>query len=137
VANSAHSGNGARNAPAPALITYSDFMATHLPVFTEVGEPLKVDHWLRVIESKFGPLRCTEVQKTLFTMQQLCGDVSSCWANYTATRSVDYEVPWTKFCSAIRTHYISAGVMRNKRQEFMDLRQGERSMHDYPKLFNH
>jgi hypothetical protein len=65
VANSARGGDGARNAPAPALTTYSDFVATHPPLFTEAGEPLKADHWLRVMESKFGLLRCTEVQKTL------------------------------------------------------------------------
>jgi hypothetical protein len=28
-------------------------------------------------------------------------------------------------------------MMRRKRQEFIDLKQGERSMHDYSKLFNH
>jgi hypothetical protein len=28
-------------------------------------------------------------------------------------------------------------VMRKKRQEFMDLKQGGRSMYDYSKLFNH
>jgi hypothetical protein len=65
VANSARGGNGARNAPAPALTTYSDFVAIHPPLFTEAGEPLKADHWLRVMESKFWLLRCTEVQKTL------------------------------------------------------------------------
>jgi hypothetical protein len=67
VANSTHGGNGVRNAPAPAPTTYSDFTATHPPLFTKAGEPLEVDHWLRVMESKFGLLRCTEVQKTLFT----------------------------------------------------------------------
>jgi hypothetical protein len=44
VANSTRGGNGARNALAPALTTYSDFMATHPPLFTEAGEPLKADH---------------------------------------------------------------------------------------------
>jgi hypothetical protein len=67
VANSTHGGNGVRNAPAPAPTTYSDFTATHPPLFTKTGEPLEVDHWLQVMESKFGLLRCTEVQKTLFT----------------------------------------------------------------------
>jgi hypothetical protein len=66
MANSAHGGNGARNAPAPTPTTYSDFAATHPPLFIEAGEPLEADHWLRVMESKFGLLRCTEVQKTLF-----------------------------------------------------------------------
>jgi hypothetical protein len=44
IANSTRGGNGARNALAPAPTTYSDFMATHPPLFTEAGEPLKVDH---------------------------------------------------------------------------------------------
>jgi hypothetical protein len=71
VANSIHGGNGARSAPAPAqtLTTYSDFAATHLPLFTEAGEPLEADYWLRVMESKFGLLRYTVVQKTLFAAQ--------------------------------------------------------------------
>jgi hypothetical protein len=77
MANSTRGGNGARNAPAPAPTTYSDFVATHPPLFTEVGEPLEADHWLQVMESKFGLLRCTEVQKTLFTTQQLRGDASA------------------------------------------------------------
>jgi hypothetical protein len=83
--NSTRGGNGARNAPALAPTTYSDFTATHPPLFTEAGEPLEADHWLWVIESKFGLLRSTEVQKTLFTAQQLWGDASAWWANYTAT----------------------------------------------------
>jgi hypothetical protein len=67
VANSAHGGHGARNAPALALTTYGDFAATHPPLFIEAGELLKADHWLQVIESKSGLRHCTEVQKTLFT----------------------------------------------------------------------
>jgi hypothetical protein len=35
IANSTRGGNGARNAPAPAPTTYSDFAATHPPLFTE------------------------------------------------------------------------------------------------------
>jgi hypothetical protein len=53
------------------MTTYSDFVVTHPPLFTEAGEPLEVDHWLQVMEPKFGLLRCTEVQKTLFATQQL------------------------------------------------------------------
>jgi hypothetical protein len=90
-----------------------------------------------VIESKFGLLHCTEVQKTLFTTQQLCGDASAWWANYTATHPVDYQVPWADFHDAFHAHYIPAGVMRKKHQEFMDLKQGGRSVHDYSKQFNH
>jgi hypothetical protein len=46
-------------------------------------------------------------------------------------------VSWAEFRNAFRAYYIPAGVMRKKRQEFMDLEQGGRSMHDYSKQFNH
>jgi hypothetical protein len=137
VANSTRGGNGARNASALARTTYSDFTATRLPLFTEAGERLEADHWLRVMESKFGLLCCTEVQKTLFATQQLRGDASVLWANYTATCPADYHVSWVEFCNAFHAYYIPAGVMRKKRQKFMDLKQGGRSVHDYSKQFNH
>jgi hypothetical protein len=86
-----------------------------------------------VIESKFGLSCCTKVQMALFTAQQLRGDASAWWANYTATRPTDYQVSWAEFRNAFRAHYIPAGVMRKKHHEFMDLKQGGRSMHDYSK----
>jgi hypothetical protein len=44
MANSARGGNMARNSPALAPTTYDNFVATHPPLFTEVGEPLEADH---------------------------------------------------------------------------------------------
>jgi hypothetical protein len=134
MANFSHDGNGARNAPAPASITYGDFTATHPSIFTEAGEPLEADHWLQVIETKFGLLHYTKVQKTLFTTRQLRGDTSAWWANYTAAHPVDYQVPWAKFYSTFHTHHIPADMMRRKYQEFMDQKQGERFVHNYTKL---
>jgi hypothetical protein len=67
----------------------------------------------------------------------LWGDASAWWANYTATHPVDYQVPWGEFCDAFHAHYIPAGVMRKKHQEFMNLKLGGRSVHDYSKQFNH
>jgi hypothetical protein len=46
-------------------------------------------------------------------------------------------VSWAEFRNAFRAYHIPTGVMRKKRQEFMDLKQGGRSMHDYSKQFNH
>jgi hypothetical protein len=89
------------------------------------------------MESKFRLLHCTEVHKTLFDAQHLRGDASAWWANYTANRPADYHVPWAEFRDAFRAYYIPTSVMRKKHQEFMDLKQGGRSVHDYSKQFNH
>jgi hypothetical protein len=74
IANSTRGSNGAKNAPAPAPTTYNDFAVMHPLLFTEAGETLEADHWLWVMESKFGLLCCTEVLKTLFVAQQLRSD---------------------------------------------------------------
>jgi hypothetical protein len=49
--------------------SYSDFLATHPPVFADAIDPLEVDSWLRTTESMFGPLHCTEYQHTLYAAQ--------------------------------------------------------------------
>jgi hypothetical protein len=46
--------------------SYSDFLATHQPVFADVTDPLEADSWLRTTDSKFGLLHCTKYQKTLY-----------------------------------------------------------------------
>jgi hypothetical protein len=45
---------------------YSNFLATHLPVFADVTDPFEADSWLRTTESKFGLLHYTEYQETLY-----------------------------------------------------------------------
>jgi hypothetical protein len=52
-------------------MSYSDFLATHPPIFSGAKDPLQEDNWLHTIESKFGLLHCTEYQKTLYATQQL------------------------------------------------------------------
>jgi hypothetical protein len=39
---------------------YTDFLVMHPLTFAEAIDPLEVDNWLRIIESKFGYLHCTE-----------------------------------------------------------------------------
>jgi hypothetical protein len=39
--------------------SYSDFLATHLPVFADAIDSLEADSWLHTMESKFGLLHCT------------------------------------------------------------------------------
>jgi hypothetical protein len=85
-----------------------------------------VSHWARVALARRLP--CSQRARRC---------LSAWWANYTATRPADYQVSWAEFCNAFCTHYIPAGVMRKKRHEFMDLKQGGRSVHDYSKQFNH
>jgi hypothetical protein len=51
--------------------SYSDFLATHPPLFNGAKDPLEADDLLHTTESKFGQLHYTEYQKTLYATQEL------------------------------------------------------------------
>jgi hypothetical protein len=53
----------------PQDTTYLEFFETRPPLFVKAEEPLEADEWVRVMEHKFGLIRCTEVQKPLFVAQ--------------------------------------------------------------------
>jgi hypothetical protein len=45
----------------PQDSSYLEFLATQPLVFAEMMDPLEANHWLRVIESKFGLFHCSEL----------------------------------------------------------------------------
>jgi hypothetical protein len=111
--------------------SYSDFLATHPPVFADAIDPLEADSWLRTMESKFRLLHCTEYRKTLYAAHQLRGAAGAWWASHTATLPVDHRVPWGEFRTAFHAHHLSVGLLRSKLKEFLDLEQGNHSVFDY------
>jgi hypothetical protein len=117
--------------------SYTNFLATHPPTFAEAIDPLEADNWLRIIESKFGLLHYSEIQKTLFMAQHLRGPTSAWWANFTATIQDGHQVPLAEFRTTFRRHHIPTGLMAHKLQEFLHLQQGSSSVYEYSKKFNH
>jgi hypothetical protein len=51
--------------------SYSDFLATHPPIFSDAIDPPEADNWLCTMKSMFGLLHCMEFQQTLYAAQQL------------------------------------------------------------------
>jgi hypothetical protein len=95
-------------------MSYSEFLATHPPIFSGRKDPLEADGWVRTIESKFSLLNYTKYQKTLYAAQQLRGPAGAWWPSYTATLPADHHVPWGEFRTAFRGHHLLAGTMRRK-----------------------
>jgi hypothetical protein len=120
----------------PQESSYFDFLATQPLKFAEATDPLEANHWLRVTEPKLGLLHYTELQKTLFALQQLCGSASAWWASYTAALPVDHHAPWDEFCTAFHAHHLPAGLLCSKLKEFWDLEQGNHTVYDYTRRFN-
>jgi hypothetical protein len=58
------------------------------------------------------------------------------WASYITAIPTDHHVLWDEFCTAFRTYHLSAGLLRTKLKEFLDLEQGNRSVFNYTRQFN-
>jgi hypothetical protein len=121
----------------PRETSYLDFSETHPPLFVKAEDPLEADEWIRVIEQKFGLLRCSETQKPLFAAQQLCDPASTWWGNFMAFQPANHQITWEEFKLVFREHYIPEGVLHMKQEEFMKLKQGGDTVNQYLNKFNH
>src|SRR6266542_475601 len=88
------------------------------------------------MESKFELLTCTETQKTLFATHQLRGATASWWATYLAMQPTGRQVPWTKFSATFRAYHIPPSMMKIKLREFLNLKQGSKTVREYSQIFN-
>src|SRR5438105_2849173 len=120
----------------PQLASYSDFAGTHPPIFSKAEDPLEADSWLRLMESKFELLTCTEEQKTLFAAHQLRGPAASWWETFLAMQPTGHRVPWTEFRAAFKAHHVPSSVVKIKLREFMTLKQGSRTIREYVQKIN-
>jgi hypothetical protein len=68
--------------------------------------------------------------------QQLRGLAGAWWANYTTALPVDRHIPWGEFCTAFCAHHLSAGLLRSKLDEFLELVKGNHSLFNYTWQFN-
>jgi hypothetical protein len=101
--------------------SYSDFLATHPPLFSGAKDPLVADDCFHTTESKHSLLHCTEYQKTPYAAQQLKGPTGAWWVSYTIAQPADQHVRWGKFCVVFLGHHLSVGTMCRKLFEFLDL----------------
>jgi hypothetical protein len=121
----------------PRETSYLDFSETRPPLFVKAEDPLEADEWIRVIEQKFGLLRCSETQKPLFAAQQLRGPASTWSGNFMAVQPANHQITCEEFKFAFREHYIPEGVLHMKQEEFMKLKQGGDIVNQYLNKFNH
>ncbi len=120
----------------PQITSYSDFAGTHPPIFSKAEDPLEADSWLRLMESKFELLVCTEEQKTIFAAHQLRGPAAYWWETCLAMQPAGHRVPWTEFRAAFKAHHIPSSSVKIKLREFLTLKQGNKTVQEYVHKFN-
>ena len=121
--------------PPPPVDNLTRFLRLQPPVFASSIEPIVADDWLRKIGRDLTTANCSDAEKVRFAAHQLSGPAAAWWENYTATYPVA-NVTWDQFQQAFRTAHVSTGAMSMKKQEFRNLRQGNRTVAQYMDEFS-
>ncbi|XP_066351670.1 uncharacterized protein [Miscanthus floridulus] len=90
-----------------------------------------------MLEQKFRLLRVANEQKVHFASQQFLGSVGAWWETFLAVELPDHPATWQEFSTAFHEFFIPTGVIHQKVTEFMELRQGSRTVMEYVNQFNH
>lgn len=97
---------------------------------------MEAEDWLRAIEKKMLIAQCSKIEKVLFASYQLDGVASAWWDNFYAIQPAGHVLTWDEFKEAFREDHIPEGVMMNKQQQFLALKQGRKSVTEYFHEFN-
>jgi hypothetical protein len=67
----------------------------------------------------------------LFVAHQLVGPAADWWDVYVEAHEEPETINWQEFRNSFRTHHVPLGVMKLKKKEFEDLKQGSMSVSEY------
>jgi hypothetical protein len=112
-----------------------EFQRTKPPTFSHSVEPMDANNWLKTIEKKLQVVQCTNRERVLFTTHQLVGPAADWWDAYVEAHEEPETINWQEFRNNFRTHHVPFGMMKLKKKEFEDLKQGSMSVNEYVTRF--
>jgi hypothetical protein len=92
---------------------------------------MDADDWMKTIDKKLQVLQCNNREKVLFASHQLEGPAADWWDAYVEAHEEHESINWQKFNNSFRSHHAPLGVMKLKKKEFEDLKQGSMSVSEY------
>jgi hypothetical protein len=92
---------------------------------------MDVDDWLKTIDKKLQVVKCNNREKVLFAPHQLMGPVVDWWDTYIEAHEEPESINWQEFMNSFRSHHVPLEVMKLKKKEFKDLKQGSMTVSEY------
>jgi hypothetical protein len=92
---------------------------------------MDADDWLKTIEKKLQVVQCTNRERVLFVEHQLVRLAADWWDTYVEAHEEPETINWQEFRNNFRTHHMPLGMMKLKKKEFEDLKQGSVTVSEY------
>jgi hypothetical protein len=96
---------------------------------------MDADDWLKTIEKKLHVVHCNNRDKVLFASHQLEGPAVDWSDAYVENHEEPESINWQEFKNSFRSHHVLLKVMKLKKKEFEDLKQGSMTVSEYVTRF--
>jgi hypothetical protein len=96
---------------------------------------MDADDWLKSMEKKLQVVQCNNYEKVLLASHQLSGPAADWWDTYMEAHEEPKSINWPEFRATFRAHHVPQGVIKLKKKEFHDLKQGSMSVNEYVTRF--
>jgi hypothetical protein len=80
-------------------------------------------------------VQCNNCEKVLLASHQLSGSAADWWDAYVEAYEEPESINWPEFRAAFRAHHVPQGVIKLKKKEFQNLKQGSMSVNEYVTKF--
>jgi hypothetical protein len=121
--------------PPPPRDRFGDFHRTEPPTFSHAVEPMDANDWLKFVEKKLQVVQCNNREKVLLASHQLFGPAVDWWDAYVEAHEEPESINWLEFRAAFHAYHVPQGVIKLKKKEFQDLKQGSMSVNEYVTKF--
>jgi hypothetical protein len=74
-------------------------------------------------------------EKVLLASHKLYGPIVNWWDAYVEAHGEPESISWSEFRAAFHVHHVPQGVIKLKKKEFQDLKQGSMSVNEYVTKF--
>jgi hypothetical protein len=80
-------------------------------------------------------VQCNDREKALYASGQLIGAASEWWNSYINRHEQPESIVWKEFKDNFILHHTPISVMKLKRKEFLNLKQGQMTLTEYGDKF--
>jgi hypothetical protein len=96
---------------------------------------MDANDWLKTIEKKLQVVQCNNRDRVLLASHQLVGLAGDWWDAYVEAHEEPNTINWNEFKLAFHSHHVPQGVIKLKKKEFQDLKQGSMTVSKYATHF--
>ncbi|XP_057779901.1 uncharacterized protein LOC130998501 [Salvia miltiorrhiza] len=113
------------------------FLRQNPPTFVGTGDPAEMEDWIRAMERIFRFLRCNDAERLMCVSYQLKGTADYWWEAKQKTMAPEQldELTWDLFKIALCEKFIPRSYRKKKEMEFTTLKQGNKTVVEYDRLF--